>query len=307
MTWLRKVPYRLPTILAAIIIFVFFIIPIGHIAVYSVFHYDNMRIYEPGFTLDNYSAMFMDASYRGVLVRTLWLSVAATSICLVMGYIIALYLRNAGNKERSLIAMVALIPILFSDVVLAYAWTILLSRTGPLSAVLEGLGISEGSTSIIGTEQAILLGLIYQGIGYMILNLHTALEALGDAELRAAAMLGAGPMTRFLKVTLPMSLPGALSGVLITFAVTSSAFVIPQMLGGTGNPVLSVFVYNMNSFVLNWPVGGAATIVLLIISVSTALGLMKVGGGRDEQSTVTQVKKTRMETVAPEFAGSSNA
>ena len=307
MSWLLKVPNRLSTALAALIVLAFFVIPLGFIAVYSVYHYSNLHIYTPGFTADNYLVMFSDPFNRRVLIRTLWLSAAATGICLVMGYMIALYLRNAGNKERGLIAIVALIPVLLSDVVLAYAWLVLLARTGPLSAVLETVGLTSGPSSIIGTEYAILLGLVYHGIGYMVLNLHTALEAIGDSELRAAAMLGAGPVTRFFRVTLPMSLPGALSGVLITFAVTSSAFVIPKMLGGTQNPVLPVFVYNMNIFLLNWPVGAAATVVLLIISLSTAYGLIRVGSGRGEHTVAARGNQARTETVSPEFAGRSHA
>ena len=298
MKWLLKVPDRLSTILAAIIVLVFFVVPLGFIAVYSVFHYNPLQIYTRGFTGENYLTMVTDPYSRGALVRTIWLSGAATLICLVVGYVIGLYLRKASRSERILITIVALIPVLLSDVVLAYAWLALLARTGPVSSVLDTLGLSAGPVSIIGTETAILLGLVYHGIGYMILNLHSALEAIGDAELRAAATLGAGPFTRFLRVTLPLSLPGVMSGVLITFAVSSSAFVIPQMLGGPENTVLSVFVYDMNVFLLNWPVGAAATILLLVISVSTAWGLIALGNGRSQQSGGQDIQ-TRTSPAAP--------
>ena len=303
MRWLSRVPSRLTAILAAVTVLFLFVVPMIFIGVYSVYEYSPLKIYIPGFTMENYAVMFSDSFNRSVLIRTLWLASAATGICLIIGYFMALYMRTAGQKERALIALVALIPVLLSDVVLAYAWLVLLSRTGPVSSLLEATGVTELPSTIVGTETAILLGLVYHGIGYMILNLHSALEAIGDSEHRAAAMLGAGPVSRFFRVTLPMSLPGAVSGVLITFAVNASAFVIPKMLGGASNPVLPVFVYNQNVFLLNWPVGAAATIILLVISMSTAFGLLRIGRGSDDDSKTNRRGRKRQALREPELMG----
>lgn len=270
------------SLVGVIILLLGFVFPLGILAVYSVWTYDPLLIITPNLTLENYIDLFTRPYSQAVFVRTLSLAVVATVICLIIGYIVALYMRRARPRERGFILIALLTPVLLSDVVLGYAFLVLLGRqSGALSQLLNFLGFLDGPLNLIGTDTAVLIGLIYVGIGFMVINLYASLESQGDAEERAAAILGAGRFQRFVKVTFPMSLPGALSGGLITFAVTSSAFVIPQMLGAGKSVVMSVFIYDLNTYTLNWPLGAAGAMSLLAITLCTSQVLVQLVSKRD--------------------------
>ncbi|OFV83016.1 MAG: hypothetical protein A2W26_11345 [Acidobacteria bacterium RBG_16_64_8] len=118
----------------------------------------------------------------------------------------------------------------------------------------------------MNTEWGVILGLTHHCLAYLILSLHSALEAIDPSYLRAASVLGATPAQTFRRVTLPLSLPGVFSGCLLVFAIASSAFMIPLLFSGRAIPVLTVYAYELNATLLNWPLGAAAGIVLLILS-----------------------------------------
>ena len=265
-------------VLTALVILIFFVGPVAFLVAYSVYHYDPLTVFRPGFTGTNYWDLFSVKYNREVLIRTYLLAASATVIVLVVGFAIASYMRQARSTERAIIILILLIPILMTDVVLGYSWIVILSpNNGVLSNTLNDLGIIHGSLGLVGSDWGVLVGLVYLGMGFMVTNLYAALDSLGDTELRAAAILGAGPFTRFRRVTLPLSMPGVISGCLVTFAATSSAFVIPLMIGRGTATVLSVFIYNNNTYSLNWPLGAAGAVVLLIVSLGTSWSLISIG------------------------------
>lgn len=294
----RMIPWAkdgsvLGTVLGVLVLLVGFVFPLAILAVYSVWTYDPLLIVVPELTFANYVDLFTRPYSQGVFMRTLGLAAAATVICLVVGYAVSLYMRRSTPRERGLILIALLTPVLLSDVVLGYAFLVLLGRqAGALSQLLNFLGFLDGPMELIGTDGAVLIGLVYVGIGFMVINLYASLESQGDAEERAAAILGAGRMRTFFSVTFPMSLPGALSGGLITFATTASAFVIPQMLGAGKSVVMSVFIYDLNTYTLNWPLGAAGAMGLLVVTLATSQVLVQLVARRDPR----RVRKVKAAT-----------
>lgn len=290
---------RLSLVLACAILAVFFVAPLALMALYSFFTYDPYRLLVPEFTFENYMTLFGNGYDRTVFIRTIWLSVLATAICLVVGFCVASYMRFAGSRARLIVTIALMTPVLLSDVVLGYAWLVLLApRSGTVSLALNAMGLLDGALPIMGTELGILVGLVYLGLGFMVVNIYAAMEAVGQNEVRAAAVLGSGPWSRLWLVTVPLVRPGLLSGTLITFAVTSSAFVLPLMLGGRRTPVLSVYIYDLNTYVLNWPLGAAAAIALLLLSLITAWTILMMGtssrtSGTSQKNPISSRKSPR--------------
>ena len=271
-TWASTFAPALLLAPAVLLLLTFFVLPLLYMARYSVARYDPFELVVRVFTLENYAKFVTDEYSRSILFRTLRISVLSTLFSLVMGYPLAYYMMRVRGLEKTLLVMFVLWPLMISPVILAYGWLVLIAaNSGLLSTTLQSLGILSQPLRLMNTEWAIVLGLTHQGLAYMVLNLHSALEAIDASQLRAAAILGARPFQAFRKVTLPLSLPGIVSGCVLVFAISSSAFMTPFMLTGRKFPVLAVYAYDLNVTSLNWPLGAATGLVLLIIALISLL------------------------------------
>lgn len=253
----------------ALLIFVlFFAFPLLYMTRYSFSQYDPFQLVVPTFTLENYVKFFTDGYVWETLLRTVRLSVFTVITTVILGYPVAYYMwLRAHGSEKMVLAIIVLLPMMTSHVILGYAWMVLIApNTGTIAQLLRALGLLSGPLQLMYTEPGILLGLTHYTLVFMVLNLHSALESIDLSHLRAASILGASPLRTFLKVTLPLSLPGVFSGCLLVFAISSSLFMIPFLLGGRRVPVLAVYAYDLNNYVLNWPLGATAGLILLVIS-----------------------------------------
>jgi putative spermidine/putrescine transport system permease protein len=221
------------------------------------------RVVEP-LTLHNYRKFLLDPYYLGVLVATLKISGLVTLAALVTGYPVAAYLTAARPRERAVLMLLIVSPLLVSLVIRSFGWVIVLGPRGLVNAALAGLGLAP--VRLIYTETAVVVGLTHVFYPFMVLAVYSALQNIDPAVVRAARNLGAGPLQTFWRVTLPLSVPGVVAGSLIVFALAVSSFVTPTLLGGPWVKVVAYLAWEQNLVVLDW--GFAAAIAVILLGVT---------------------------------------
>ena len=214
-------------------------------------------------TLDNFVRFFSDPIFLDVLKRSLWVAVLTTVICLLMGYPAAYIISQMKEHSKAIMVLLITMPMWINMLVRTYAWVGILQDKGVINTILGMFGI--GPISLIYTDFAVVLGMVYNFIPFMILQIYTALSKLDKSYLEAASDLGANKVESFLRITLPLSLPGVLSGITLVFLPAVSSFFIPKMLGGgqyvlIGNVIESQFLTSGN-----WNFGSAISLIMTII------------------------------------------
>jgi spermidine/putrescine transport system permease protein len=250
----------------------FFLVPIGIVVAYSLMPRGIYGGVEPGFTLEHY-ARFLDPLYLDVLRRTFVWSLACTALCLLVGYPVA-YLIARSGRWRNVLLLLVVVPFWTSFLVRTFALIFLLRDTGLINGWLLRLGLIEKPLTILYTPAAVMIGLVYGFLPFMILPIYAALEKLDLSLLEAAEVLGAGPWSRFWRVTLPLSLPGVVAGSLLVFIPALGSFLTPDLLGGAKQMMIGNLVQNQFTAARNWPFGSAASlIVMLLVLVAVSLYL----------------------------------
>lgn len=261
--------------------FVFLLLfPLGVVLVFSLGERAEAGGYQAGLSLANY--LNLPARFAA-FKNTLLLAPAGTAICLVAAYPLAYFLAvKASARLRTALLILVILPFWTSFLLRTYAWIVILSGKG-LPTWLAMIGI-EG-VRLINTPFAVLLGIVYGYLPLMVFPIYVSLERLDKRLLEAAADLGADAFGAFRQVTLPMSLPGVVTGVMLVFILLMGEYLIPQLLGGgkvffIGNALVDLFLQSRN-----WPFGSAVAVTLVVIMLLTVgLGLRyfaKTGGQRD--------------------------
>lgn len=221
---------------------------------------------------DNYILVF-DSIYLQVLGRSLFFASGTTIICLLLGFPVAYSIALLSPQNwRNLLLLVFVLPLWTSSLLRSYAWITILRPTGLLNTVLTFLGLP--ALELLNSSPAVLIGMSYSLLPYMVLILYASLEKLDRRLLEAAADLGANPMQTFWRVTVPQTLPGIAAGSLLVFITGLGDFVDPELLGGASSMTVARLIYN--SFLgatQNWGFGSALSMVL-ILAVSVAIALL---------------------------------
>lgn len=264
----RPARWRKPVVLllllpAAALFLVFFLLPLGALVVNSFHDYSRLGGIGQTFTPKQYLSIFGDSFYLEILGRTLRLGLLAALAALVLGYPVALYLTIATARQRAWIILAVLSPLLVSVIVRTFGWLIILGPNGLLVTALEGAGLD--MQPLLHSETAVVIGLANVLMPFLVLSVATSLQAIDPAVPLAASSLGASPLRAFLTVTLPLSLPGVLAGVLIVFSLASSSYVTPALLGGANYKVLSTVVYQQALVLQNWPLAAAFAVTLVLV------------------------------------------
>jgi spermidine/putrescine transport system permease protein len=215
------------------------------------------------FTLDNFSRFLTDTVFIDVLKRSMVIAIATTVICVLLGYPIAYAIAKGNEKSGFFWVMLITLPTWINMLVRTYAWVGILQDDGLLNSILGIFGI--GPFHMIHTTFAVVLGMVYNFIPFMILQIHSSLAKMDKSLIEAANDLGANPVQSFLKVTLPLSLPGVLSGITLVFLPAVSSFFIPKLLGGgqyglVGNVIETQFLTSGD-----WNFGAAISLIMAII------------------------------------------
>jgi putative spermidine/putrescine transport system permease protein len=272
---MRNRPALTPWLLAGpvlLLFVVFFAAPVLVLFASSFERVDTatFRVIDP-LTLHNYRKFLLDPYYLGVLGATLKISLLVTLAALVTGYPVAAYLTKARPRERAVLMLLIVSPLLVSLVIRSFGWVIVLGPRGLVNALLLGLGLARAPVKLIYTETAVVVGLTHVFYPFMVLAIYSALQNIDPAVIRAARNLGAGPLQTFWRVTLPLSVPGIVAGSLIVFALAVSSFVTPTLLGGPWVKVVAYLAWEQNLVVLDWGFAAAIAVILLAVTVLVML------------------------------------
>lgn len=219
------------------------------------------------FSLENYSFLFSDPLYIDSYLSSLKIAGISTAILLAIGFPFAYGIARAPGNWRPILLMLVVLPFWTSFLIRVYAWIGILKPEGLLSAFLMWLGVIDSPLQIINTQTAVVIGIVYSYLPFMVLPLYASLERLDASLLEAAADLGAPPWKAFWLVTVPLALPGIIAGCFLVFIPAVGEFVIPDLLGGSDTLMIGRTLWN--EFFLNrdWPVSSAVAILLLLVLV----------------------------------------
>ena len=217
------------------------------------------------FTFQNFVRFFSDRLFLKVLLRSLKVAAITTVVCLLLGYYPAYYIAKSSERFKMRWVLIITFPTWINLLVRTYAWIGILETDGIINTVLGWIGI--GPIQMMHTEFAVILGMVYNFIPFMILQIYTSLTKMDGSLLEAANDLGANRLQSFLRVTLPLSLPGIISGITLVFLPAVSSFCIPNMLGGgqymlVGNVIEQYFLHSGD-----WNFGSAISMIMAIIII----------------------------------------
>jgi spermidine/putrescine transport system permease protein len=277
LAWLHRHPtVRAWTLLGpgAAWLALFFLVPLLIMAAYSLMLRGAYGGVRPGFTLEHYRRFF-DPLYLDILRRTLVWSLAATAICLLLGYPVA-YVVARARRWRAVLLFLVVLPFWTSFLVRTFAVIFLLRDTGLVNTVLLRLGLIDTPLTLLYTPFSVMAGLVYGFLPFMILPIYASLEKLDPTLLEAAETLGATPTARFLQVTLPLSLPGVVAGCFLVFIPALGSFLTSDLLGGAKQLMIGNLIQNQFSAARNWPFGSAASYVVTAVAQVAVVGYLRL-------------------------------
>jgi putative spermidine/putrescine transport system permease protein len=250
------------------------LVPLGLTAVLSFQAFDHATGIESSFTLAHYAAVFTDDYYHSIFWRTLWISALTTFICVLVGAPEAYVLSRMRSPWRSILLLVVLAPLLVSVVVRAFGWSMLLGPEGVVNQLIRAVGLAP--VRILYTEAAVVIALVHVMLPFMVIPIWTSLQKLDPGVEDAALSLQASYFTTLRRIIFPQVLPGILSGSLIVFGLSASAFAIPGLLGGRRLKMVATVVYDEYLHELNWPLGAAIALTLLVANLVLMLSYNRV-------------------------------
>jgi spermidine/putrescine transport system permease protein len=247
-------------------LFLFVIAPTVMLVVVSFAERDALGRIVYDFTFQNYIRAF-DWLWLKVLFSSLWYALLTTLICLFVGYPVAYTIGRAPLHWRGLLLMLVMVPFWTSFLIRTYAWITILSKDGLLNSLLVSAGIFTQPAEFLYTPFAIVLGLVYNFLPFMILPIYTSVEKLDNALIEAAYDLGAGPLRAFSQVIIPLTRPGIAAGAMLVFVPSIAMFAITTLMGGGSNPTIGEVIFKQFTSGRNQPFGAALGSLLLLIFV----------------------------------------
>lgn len=222
-------------------------------------------LYVETYSLDSYIKPLTESYYWEVIGNTLFLGVLVAVLCVAVSYPIALFLSRTNSKWKSLLVALAIAPLLTSAVVRTFGWMVILGTQGLVNSTLKDWGLISSPLPLANSFTGVAIGLVEIFMPYAILGMMSGFGRLSTQLEEAAASLGANRAAVFFRVTLPLSLPGLLTALLLVFVLTISTFVTPQLLGGGRVHVMATEIYDQTTGLLNWPFAASLSVILLIL------------------------------------------
>jgi spermidine/putrescine transport system permease protein len=261
----------------------FFLVPLLLILAYS---FGTSGIYGGitlGFNPGNYLKVF-DPLYLEIIGRTFFIAALNTLLCLALGYPLAYFIVFKGRRWRNALVLLVMVPFWTSLLIRAYAWVVILGGNGIANRTLQFLGITDEPLTLIFTPEAVLMGMVYSYLPFMILPLYAALEKFDTRLKEAAQDLGASRWHTFWRVTFPLSLPGVIAGSILVFIPSAGEFVIPDLLGGSRTVMTGNLIQNQFLQARDWAFGSALSVLLAVLLLGAIMfyvrrvGTDKLGG-----------------------------
>ena len=245
-----------------LLLLVVFVAPLIMLVPTSLHRYVPGTGIESAWTLENYVRAVTDEYYLEIIGRTLALGVTVVLVTLILGYPLALFLARTKSRFRPWLIILVVFPLLLNLVVRSFGWIVLLADRGLINDLLKELGLIEQSIKLMFNYTGLLIGLSHIFLPFMVLVLIGTIQNIPRDVENAARTLGASTLTVFWRVTVPLSMPGILSGSVLVFVLTISALVTPRLLGGPTYQVMSTLIFDEFLKLLNWPRGAAMAFVL---------------------------------------------
>ncbi len=243
---------------------IFFILPLVIVLIYSFLERGTYGGVIWQFTLDNYQRL-AQGIYWGIFWRSLFLALITTIMCLLIGYPLAYFIATIRPPWRNVLLMLVIIPFWTNFLVRTYAWIVLLRTQGVFNIVLQSLQIADEPLTLLFTPFAVIIGLVYGYLPFMILPLYATIERFNFSLLEAAQDLGANDLRTFFRLVLPLTMRGIVAGCLLVFIPAFGAFITPDILGGAKTMMVGNLIQNQFLKARNWPFGSALSIALMII------------------------------------------
>jgi ABC-type spermidine/putrescine transport system permease subunit I len=248
----------------ALFLLLLLIVPFANVALYSVHPYSPTKIVLPELTFDNYGKLF-DLYYVRLFTRTLRLGLVTTVVCALFGYPLAYWLARARPRLQTLGLFLLIMPLMVSTVIRIFGWIVILGRKGLVNEALVGLGLEP--VKLLYTETAVIIGLVNIFMPFMVLPLMAAIERIPPSLEEAARNLGANWSQMFLRTILPLSLPGLISGSLLVYSVSISAFVTPALMGSPRERMAGQQIYDEVLVSFNWPSASSLALTLVLLTL----------------------------------------
>ena len=229
------------------------------------------------FTLENYRKL-LQPGYLRIFGNTLLLALETTALCVLIGYPFALLMARAKGRAKTVLLLLVIVPFWTNALVRIYGWRILLMGNGPVNSFLMALGLIERPLKLLNTHGAVLLGMVYGLLPFMILPAYSSAEKLDRTLISAGRDLGATPWKVFLTVELPLTLPGLLSGCVLVFVPSLALFFMSDLLGGTNDVLVGNLVRDQLLKSRDWPFAAALSVLLLVVTAIVMLAHRRAGG-----------------------------
>jgi spermidine/putrescine transport system permease protein len=240
----------------------FVVAPTVILLIYSFCQRDEFGDVVFRFSLENYSRAF-ESTYLWILLRSVWYALLTTMICIVAGYPVAYFIGRLQQPWRSRLLMLVMIPFWTSFLIRTYAWLLILGREGFLNSTLSWLRLISAPFDLLYTWKAVVIGLVYTYLPFMILPIYGSVEKLDESLIEAAMDLGAGPFKAFARVILPLTTPGIAAGALVVFVPAIAMFAVTDLMGGAKVPMIGNVIQNQFGQGNDWPFGAALGMVLM--------------------------------------------
>lgn len=249
---------------------IFALMPFCLVGVASFLNHDENHLVTMPTTLFNYFQLD-NSIYVRIFKQSFYLAGICTLICLVMGYPFAYAIARIQGSLKNVLILLIIIPFWTSSLIRTYSMITLLKPKGIINSIFMWLGLIEKPLPLLFTDTAVIIGLVYNLLPFMVLPLLTNIERLDNRLIDAARDLGANRITTFRKIILPLTMPGILSGCILVFLPAMTIFYIPDLLGGSKSILVGNLIQNQFLIAQNWPLGSAISIVFTILLIALLL------------------------------------
>jgi spermidine/putrescine transport system permease protein len=260
---------------SAILMAITMLAPLAIIVVYSLMTRGAYGGVELPWTSENFTRLW-DPVYGVIFLRSFWIAAVATLVCLILGFPLAMFIARSGARKNLYLSLVIL-PFWTSFLIRTYAWMFLLRDTGILNSLLQALHIIREPLSLLYNDGAVILGLVYGFLPFMVLPLYATLERLDPSLLEAAADLGARPWDTLVRVTFPLCAPGIRAGAILVFVPCLGTYLTSDLLGGSKTVLIGNLVQNQFTASRDWPFGAALSLALMAIAMVLLFAARKRG------------------------------
>ncbi|AWB42929.1 ABC transporter permease [Paenibacillus sp. CAA11] len=244
----------------------FLVIPMLIVVGISFMQRDELGNLVYSFSLEGY-ARFFDPLYLGIYWDTIVLSVVTTVLCLLLSYPLAYYIARSGPRMQTWGLALVTIPFWINFLIRTYAWVLLLRTQGVVNELFLNLGLIDAPMQLLYNKGAVLLGMVYTFLPFMVLPIYVAIEQMDRRLLEAASDLGASPWKAFRHITLPQTKSGIITGSVLVYVSTTGMFVVTDILGGAKSSMISNIIQNQFLGARNWPFGAALSVIFVITSL----------------------------------------